>query len=310
MRFSVLTGAGFIAATCASCTTPATPPDPTKLVAVADVLNSVFCGLGLFVQQSKDLAKKQGSADYPLYAKLTLGLKVINSTSIGINAGDYSSGGGDGGGSGRGGASSGGGRGGGSGSGGGSRGGGSVARTSVIGGATPAVLPSFGLSNSSGWTVDTLTELNFQLNKVNSQVCASANVATHNGDESAPDFGLSQWLAHTLVVYAAANGAIGGYQDYDSVFNYDATFAVDTKAGGRLGYQLAIIPLSANADTSQNNVQQLKLVISNKPISGGGGGNAGGGGGPRTREFSPAPYLNQRGGEAVPLSEVKPVPYF
>jgi hypothetical protein len=299
MRFSVLAGAALIAGTCTSCTTPE-PPDPTKLVAVADVMNSVFCGLGLFVNKAKDLAKQQGSADYPLYAKLTLGLKVINSNSIGISAGQSSD---SGGGSGR--------SGGGSGSSGGSRsGGGSVARTSVVAGATPAIVPSFGLSSTSGWTVDTVTELNFQLNKVNPAVCLSANVAPTNGDDSPSDFGLSNWLAHTLAVYAAANGSIsGGYQDYDSTFNYDATFAVDTKAGGKLGYQLSIIPLSANADTSQNNVQKLSLVISNKALSSGGGGGGGGGGGSRSRDMLPTPF-SKSGGEPVPLSEIKPVPYF
>src|SRR5262249_31921485 len=71
------------------------PPDPTQLIAVADVMNSIFCGISL----ASDRAHSK-QVSLPRYAALTLHLKIINSTSIGISLGGGSSSGGGGGSSG------------------------------------------------------------------------------------------------------------------------------------------------------------------------------------------------------------------
>lgn len=222
-------------------------PDTAELVAAADVINSVFCGLAIAKQNAQRLGM-----ELPHYVKFTLELKVISADSVGIDVGNKSTG------------SSG------SGSGGsGSGRSGSTAKTSVVasqGSLALPFVPSLSLANNQGWTVDTTLDLLFQLDNIKPAFCSAAQIGPYLSKAGPASNALSIWIGNTVTTAAATNG---GFIDPKSAevtrtFVYDATFSVTKSAGGSVGFPLTIIPvtITPSASTSRNDVQHLSMVLS------------------------------------------------
>jgi hypothetical protein len=221
-------------------------PDTAELVAAADVINSVFCGLAIAKQNAQRLGM-----ELPHYVKFTLELKVISADSVGIDIGNKSTGGGGGGGGGSG------------------RSGGSTAKTSVIasqGSLALPLVPSLSLANNQGWTVDTTLDLLFQLDNIKPAFCSAAQIGPYLSKAGPASNALSIWIGNTVTTAAATNG---GFIDPKSsevtrTFVYDATFSVTKSAGGSVGFPLSIIPvtITPSASTSRNDVQHLSMVLS------------------------------------------------
>jgi hypothetical protein len=218
-------------------------PDTAELVAAADVINSVFCGLAIAKQNAQRLGM-----ELPRYVKFTLELKVISADSVGIDVGNKSTGGG-GGGSGK--------------------SGGATAKTSVVasqGGLSLPFVPSLSLANNQGWTVDTTLDLLFQLDNIKPAFCSAAQIGPYLAKAGPVSNALSIWIGNTVTTAAATNG---GFIDPKSAevtrtFVYDATFSVTKSAGGSVGFPLSIIPvtITPSASTSRNDVQHLSMVLS------------------------------------------------
>lgn len=207
------------------------PPDTSELVAAADVINSVFCGLRIAQDRAQAL-----NIHLPKYVKLTLELKVVSADSVGISAG-----------------------------GGGSSG--STAKTSVVS-AKPTITlpfaPSVSLGDTQGWTVDTTVDVVFQMDSLlNPQFCVTAQVASPNPylqRAGGAANGLSIWLGNTLTTAAAAS-IVKQELITTKTFVYDAMFSVSKSASGSIGFPLAIIPITPSASASRNDVQRLAMVL-------------------------------------------------
>jgi hypothetical protein len=220
-------------------------PDTAELVAAADVINSVFCGLAIAKQNAQRLGM-----ELPLYVKFTLELKVISADSVGIDIGSKSSGGGSGGSSGSGKS-------------------GSTAKTSVVasqGSLALPFVPSLSLADNQGWTVDTTLDLLFKLDNIKPAFCSAAQINPYLGKAGAASNALSIWIGNTVTTAAATNG---GFIDPKSAevtrtFVYDATFSVTKSASGSVGFPLTIVPvtITPSASSSRNDVQHLSMVLS------------------------------------------------
>jgi hypothetical protein len=215
-----------------------TPPAPQETVPVADIINSIICGVSASVAEEK--AEQALDPSRPILlsgqtATVFLDLKTVDTTNLSIGVG-------------------------GPGSPSGTTSGSAKSQSSVVSyKGLGGWIPSLTASDATTWTVDSQINLPFQLDGFNSAACAAANL------DLQPDrYGFSKWLSDTLVSTSRVTN-IGSVTDRKLI--YDSNFGVTTGGGGGISGVLSFIPVSANASLSRNDVQHLKVTLAKQAAS-------------------------------------------
>jgi hypothetical protein len=159
------------------------------------------------------------------------------------------------------------------------------------------------ISNTQGWTVDTILDAAYRLDAGNQNVCRYVNL------QDADPYGFSNWLGSELA--GLSRVSLEPPRGTLNKLTYDATFAV-TNAGS-IGATLQVILLNGNisANRSRTDTQHLHIEISGTPPDTPGGTKTGGGSGDLGPLFRKRPDLPAFSGGAPrglgPLSTSPPV---